>query len=544
MKKHGYALFVSVLCVFLVVAGCSNASGNGGTETENVASQNQQDQNATPSQEPFEVSLTLMGGPKTPDSWVKSALEEDLTNHIGRPVTIEEVFLPSWADMYTKVNLLMSDMDQMPDVIWFPTMDEEYKTWVQNDLLVDLTPLLQKHGKNIINYYDAETLFYSWDPERQGIFRIPGDVAEPGSMTTILRKDWLDNLNLDVPETLDEYVEVLRAFTHNDPDGNGEKDTYGLTGDNNYRSFTPFFYAYGVDPEAFMIQEDGTVKYGAVMPEVREVLELLQTLTKEGVIDPRMLTSIEESKVEEIIAQGKVGSFYRWIAYFNPDNNVNKSFKALNPDGEFISIDPVKGPNGFASDRPSEVNGWAFLGITAAAEDPETTMQVLDRMASPETYKLITFGKEGEHYEIVDGVFKSLIEPDKANELGLRNFDWYVSRKDEANIQNTPTVIEMYQKAEQTSMPMREKIAYFKGDVERPVWDEYGTDVNTLRDTTFWGIIAGTLPITAFDDFVDQYYNNLNGQAIDEEATRLYQEMADQREQFSAWYQENIQPYK
>lgn len=533
----------SLIVIALMLVACSGNNGNNNSLNNNGQQQpgNQDQQQGEEVTQPLEISLTLMGGPKTPNSWLKGALEEDLTAHLGREVTIEDVFLPSWGDMYTKVNLLMSDMDEMPDVIWFPSMDQEFKNWSDNGLLHDMTPLLQKHGNNILNYYSKDTLYYSWDPSGK-IYRLPGDVAEAGSMTTILRKDWLDNLGLNVPSTLDEYIDVLRAFTHDDPDGNGQPDTFGITGDNNYRSFTPFFYAYGVDPESFIIQEDGTVKFGATMPEVREVLEILQGLSNEGVIDPRMLTSIEESMVEEIISQGKVGSVYRWIAYFNPDNSVQRSFKAINPDGEYIQIDPVAGPNGFASDRPSEVNGWAFLGITAAAEEPEAAMQVLDRIASPEVYKLITFGKEGEHYELVDGQYVSLIEPDEMNNLGLRNYDWYISRKDEANIQNSPEVIDMYARAEQTSMPMREKIAYFKGD-DRPVWEEYGTDILTLRDTTFWGIIAGTLPITAFDDFVEQYYQ-LNGAEIDQEATELYQQEAEAIANFEAWYDENIEPYK
>ncbi|MFD0717029.1 hypothetical protein [Paenibacillus sp. GCM10027626] len=43
-----------------------------------------------------------------------------------------------------------------------------------------------------------------------------------------IRKDWLDNVGIDkLPETLDEYHEVLRRFTFNDPDQNGKNDMYG-----------------------------------------------------------------------------------------------------------------------------------------------------------------------------------------------------------------------------------------------------------------------------------------------------------------------------
>ncbi len=37
-----------------------------------------------------------------------------------------------------------------------------------------------------------------------------------------------DKLGLDVPKTLDDVVEVARAFKNDDPDGNGVDDTWGL----------------------------------------------------------------------------------------------------------------------------------------------------------------------------------------------------------------------------------------------------------------------------------------------------------------------------
>lgn len=526
MKKGLLSLLVIVLALSSFLAACSkDSSGKGGDDGTG----------------PLKVSLALMGGPKTPDSWAEKALEEDLTEHLGRKIDINNVFLPGWEDAKTKINLLMSDKKEMPDVMWHWDMNKEFNSWAKNGALVDLVPYLQKDGKNIINYYSKETLFYHWDPSGK-IFRIPGDVSEPGTMTTLIRKDWLEKLNLEVPKTLDEYIDVLRAFTKNDPDGNGKADTYGLSGDNLYRSFAPFFYAYGVDPDQFIIQDDGTVKYGATMPQVKEVLGILQGLYKEGVIDPRMVSPIEQAQVDDILASGKIGSMYRWVAFFNPDFSVHQSFKSLNPDGEYMQIDPVSGPDGFASDLPSDEIGWCFLSVTAGAKDPETVVKVLDRIASPETNKLIKFGKEGEHYEIVDGQYKSKVGPEEKNKLGLGNYDWYIQRKDEANLENTPEVIELFNERAKSSMPMREKIVFFKS-LDRPAWVEYGADVTKLRDETFWGIISGELPLSAFDDFVNQY-PGLGGKEIDEEANKLYSEQDKQYKEFEKWYDENIEAYK
>lgn len=47
--------------------------------------------------------------------------------------------------------------------------------------------------------------------------------------TIVIRKDWLDNLGLSIPETPEELLEICRAFTEDDPDGNGKDDTWGIS---------------------------------------------------------------------------------------------------------------------------------------------------------------------------------------------------------------------------------------------------------------------------------------------------------------------------
>lgn len=43
-----------------------------------------------------------------------------------------------------------------------------------------------------------------------------------------IRTDWLQKLNLNIPKTTEELYQVAKAFTEQDPDGNGRKDTYGI----------------------------------------------------------------------------------------------------------------------------------------------------------------------------------------------------------------------------------------------------------------------------------------------------------------------------
>ncbi len=55
--------------------------------------------------------------------------------------------------------------------------------------------------------------------------------SEPSCECLWIRQDWLDNLKLEVPTTIEELEGSCAPFTEDDPDGNGQKDTYGLGGD-------------------------------------------------------------------------------------------------------------------------------------------------------------------------------------------------------------------------------------------------------------------------------------------------------------------------
>jgi multiple sugar transport system substrate-binding protein len=60
----------------------------------------------------------------------------------------------------------------------------------------------------------------------------------------LVRKDWLDKLGLQPPKTWDDLAKVAQAFTAQDPDGDGKKDTYGLAvPGSTSRGYTSWFWS-------------------------------------------------------------------------------------------------------------------------------------------------------------------------------------------------------------------------------------------------------------------------------------------------------------
>ena len=124
-----------------------------------------------------------------------------------------------------------------------------------------------------------------------GYFFLPKpDSADPTIYVTerkgiFIRKDWLEKLGLDLPTSWEELYEVAHAFTHNDPDGNGINDTYGLTGDG-MGQLRFFFSASGVSNRHWNKNEDGTWSFGALDERNIPVLEWMRKMYEDGTIDP------------------------------------------------------------------------------------------------------------------------------------------------------------------------------------------------------------------------------------------------------------------
>jgi putative aldouronate transport system substrate-binding protein len=171
----------------------------------------------------------------------------------------------------------------------------------------------------------------------------------------------------EAPETLAEFESLMYKFANEDPDGNGKKDTYGLSRD----GFMAVFGAFGVvpfdDKTPYWMAKGGKLVNHAVAPETRQALEILAKWYKDGVIDPEFVTGENQGGYKHIshpLINGRIGftsrgNYYHWAmpgVYDEIDASgkripnqagaVAKELIALNPKAELVLGQSIKGPNG------------------------------------------------------------------------------------------------------------------------------------------------------------------------------------------------------
>lgn len=241
-----------------------------------------------------------------------------------------------------------------------------------------------------------------------------GPAVESGLM--FVRKDWMDKLGITkLPETLTEFEELLRAFSQDDPDGNGKKDTYGMHGGAGWH-FNYVWGAYGIMPKTY-VENNGKVDYTSIMPQAKEVYKLLNKWYKAGYFDPEFVTD-DRTMLRNKWSEGKLGILADnpfWMDSARGANGVLAMLEAKDANAKFEILQPFTGPEG----KKGADKGFAMLtgqasiyfGKDVSDEVVYKMMEIKEAIASDwELYKRCYYGEEGKHYT-TDASGKITISP-------------------------------------------------------------------------------------------------------------------------------------
>lgn len=267
-----------------------------------------------------------------------------------------------------------------------------YLEYAAQGAYYDITDLVEKYP-NLMAYVPEDF----WDRVKVDgrIYGIPTKNTE-GKYNLYYRKDWLDNLGLDIATDKDSYTEILRAFTEDDPDGNGQNDTYGYGN----KEFRIFYAMYGIMP-GYYHEVGNEVVIDAISNEYKECLQYIHDLYAAGYIDPEVFTDTED-QYKQKVNTGKCGSFTQWWTH-SAQFVRDWGFKESQPDGELIAadlpVDASKGQGMAASDALSGMICFSYED----GEIIEKLLNYVDWISSDEGYRTCKYGIEGLHWSMEDG---------------------------------------------------------------------------------------------------------------------------------------------
>lgn len=411
------------------------------------------------------------------------------------------------AEYPTQLNVRLAG-DNIPDL--FQVYYNMVPTYIKQGLLLDIEPYLDKMPNFVANYSESALANCYIDG---GMYLI---AARPyiAYADYSIRQDWLDNLNMAMPTTLDELYDVLYAFTYSDPDQNGKDDTYGLTG-KGLSTFGIVFRAFGTaEPGRFMV-EDNEVVYSSTDPDLKSAIEYIQKLIDAGVVDPEVISNQSMEHRDKAIA-GTAGvlacSFWDIFKQTYMDQAL-----AICPTAHWELLPGVEGPGGRYDINYDATNAPSYFGINAdLAEDPEhldKVLELLDFLCTPETgHRLTLFGQEGVHYELdADG---NVIPLEALSDLTY-SFNYTVCGRDDLPYLKTKFVYlsdQIEQCGEMTCLP------FYNSKVSVPETITLA-DIETYATEEVTRFIYGERPLDEWDAYVDTL-NNVYGLSAYMESAR------------------------
>nr|HPJ22297.1 hypothetical protein [Clostridia bacterium] len=259
--------------------------------------------------------------------------------------------------------------------------------------------------------FDKELLNLLTD-ENGDIWGIPIDSAHSIYDARAYRKSWLDKLSLNVPNTTEEFYEVMKAFTYDDPDGNGADDTFGHYGPYDFKySLNDVLKAYGLynGSTSFMAYNPntGTIEDSLLSPDAANALNFINKMVDESLIRK---SGLSPGVYDSII----------------PDNcgSILWSYS--------VNDDVVYAPAPLIGTSTANLVNVTTYGrvyfMLSGTENPESMFNSFVKlfMGEEEAYLMLKYGIPGRHFEVNDTnktilIYDRALTNDNINKIVIGN---------------------------------------------------------------------------------------------------------------------------
>lgn len=401
IKKLNMVLLVAVMTVTQLV-GCGSANKKGGdtAETGITAAVGNLDNLNAPGTFPIckeKESFTIMI-PQTniAETWMNQDYEEKTNVHINW-ISVPRT---SWKE---KVSVVMAGGDLTDVIAGEDTLNItpiNEALYIEQGYLFPLNDLIDQYAPNLKALMEADPSIKKLIAQDDGnIYTLPM-IAESYhsnySQKMYINSQWLENLGLEMPTTLDEYYEVLKAFKEQDANGNGDpNDEIPLiTSKEGWHSaldgylMNAFTYC---DADTFFALEDGKLTYTAITSEYQEGVKFLKKLYDEGLLSPESFTNDIQTNTKINVAgetYSAFGSFPSAFQRYVGDTELWREYDIMAP---LIREDGTASTPNYSLTRNVISGNFA---ITSAAKNPELIMQWVDYFYSEEG-SMYRLGREG-----------------------------------------------------------------------------------------------------------------------------------------------------
>ena len=321
-----------------------------------------------------------------------NAFTQWLEEKTGVSLTFIEI---RYENLTERMNVLMASGD-LPDILLDTGLSKsEIDYYGRSGLFRPFNGYIEKYGSVIKEVFQKKPIVKPMISDANGnIYALP-KITECyhcfRGKKAWYYKPWMDKLGLEVPETTEEFYQMLKAFKTGDPNGNGEMDEIPYTGSNtgwdgsNIIDFITgsFIYAPNIGSPGLRL-DSSTVISAFVQPEYREALRYMNRLYNEELINDITFT-MSSSEYKRTVS----GSNPQIIGVAQSDYpGIFADYAELGESGfDFYPLSPLRGPRGarYANNYTPFSGVYSVAMMSADNPYPAVTFRLLETFMLPET---------------------------------------------------------------------------------------------------------------------------------------------------------------
>jgi len=538
-------LFFSAILILTLLAGCSFGTGGMKKTDGDVSSVKDREnwdiaETSPLGKYPELVTYTLgqMKGTNNSNLPEGQTYEDNAyTRYLKKTLNVQNknIFMESEERYDEALNILVKDRN-LPDI--FLVSDREtLEELVENDLIEDLTEVYKSCASDKI-----QEMYESYGKELLAsgtfdgkLFELPETAIDDGSQLLWLRRDWMEQLGVKEPKTLDEALSVIRAFQENRMGAEEGEDPVGLVCDpglvgtvSTSYSVDSVFEMFGAYPQQWIKNADGEIVYGSLTEETKEALGYLRELYKQGILDPDFALRAQNN-IRDLVVNGKCGAFFGlWWTPNNPLMDEYRKNKETDWEPYYLTADAKRTVEVYSTFWDSK-----YVVVRKGYEHPEIVMKILSVLFDYSRYEAEDADEVNSYFALnVDPTARPLminVDYNEATYMVTKHIREALYSPGNAKTREDLSAIEAsyfdackeYLEAEVPSVEAwaayKSRIsavgllvdANYRASEKKYLGDGDGEIPQTLRlleKNAFIQIIMGKKPVSSFDSFVEEWY--------------------------------------
>lgn len=551
------AWLILALCMVFMISACSGATDNAAESNNDQTAVTPAEGAATETKAPEEGSLDkkieiafLAGGFQNAveGDWIELSLEEKFNiDLVDKKINVHD----------QQQQDLMLASGEMPD---FASSLGKAPTDMYDQGITRTIPkaLIEKYAPN----YAKEILS---SPIASRMHLLAGSTDEYIALTGLFgnesiyffsnyRLDWLENLGIepngnlkqidaegriwltDQPFTQAQHFEIMKKFRDEDPDQNGQKDTYGLTavsemGFDNF-SWAPIMGMFGIGFQYFgeqysNLEENGQTILFSVSTRYKQFLKYMNALYEAGTLDPEFVTT-DFGRFREKLTQN-IGYHSNLYYYFNPGNIAGGPYGILNnnPAAKILVAPPELGESGDAGTSVASWNPFQYTFFIGKDVDDEKLIRILqlfDYMFFDKEARVWSrFGEEGVNWKWEGEPYKSQVIQNLQGEPLVSPYnDGSITLKEDNMFTMHPVMSSIFEYAGGAWLKdygiYPHRTDPFNETRYTELFTQYGAGLQTLRMEFTYNVITGKVDV---DAEWDNYIQRMNDAGMDELTVEL-----------------------